>query len=68
MSDFVQPFTNQSPVFDNDTVRHTQEISRDQSKPLTKIIKHMLKLRHPRTKRFTKTPRHRKSRKQSYYS
>lgn len=68
MSDFVQPYVNQTPVFDNESIRHTHEVSKDQAKPLTKIIKHMLKLRHPKTKRFTRTPKHRKSRKLSYYN
>lgn len=63
MSEFTQPYVQQAPVFDNESIRHTQEISRDQSKPLTKIIKHLLRLKHPKTKRFTKAPRHRKNKK-----
>lgn len=68
MPEVPQYFVNQDPQYDRETVTgFTHTATHEQAKPLLKIIKHMLQPRHPKTKRWTKPVRHRKTRKEQLY-
>lgn len=61
--DYSESFTTSEPS----NPSGIQHATKDQAKPLLKIIKRMLQPRHTKTKRFTKPRQPRKNRKQSYY-
>ncbi len=65
LPDYSEAFTTSEPPLANPTgIVHA---TKDQAKPLLKIIKRMLQPRHPKNNRFTK-PRHsRKTKKDSSY-